>query len=187
MPAHCSLRLAHTPAAQDLARPEQEVVDATLAATKAVIEARVNGTLSANQPKSLPAQPGAPQYIKYTPAKQGPEYNSGASHRIIKMHTVAVDPLQPPKFAHKKARALTLVALLSSARSRSRSRPARSRAPRVPRRLTRLRAGASRAGVAAGAGDAQPAAACERQGQRGLEDPRVYQQLEEQQGLHHPA
>jgi SNW domain-containing protein 1 len=91
-------------APQDLARPEQEVVDATLAATKAVIEARVNGTLAANQPKSLPALPGAPQYIKYTPAKQGPEYNSGASHRIIKMHTVAVDPMQPPKFAHKKAR-----------------------------------------------------------------------------------
>ena len=112
MPACCSTRLAHTPTAQDLARPEQEVVDATLAATKAVIEARVNGTLSANQPKSLPAQPGAPQYIKYTPAKQGPEYNSGASHRIIKMHTVAVDPLQPPKFAHKKARALTLAALV---------------------------------------------------------------------------
>ena len=89
-------------------------MDATLAATKAVIEARVNGTLSANQPKSLPAQPGAPQYIKYTPAKQGPEYNSGASHRIIKMHTVAVDPLQPPKFAHKKARALTLAPLPSA-------------------------------------------------------------------------
>ena len=102
------LGLSHARAAQDLARPEQEVVDATLAATKAVIEARVNGTLAANQPKSLPAQPGAPQYIKYTPAKQGPEYNSGASHRIIKMHTVAVDPMQPPKFAHKKASALTL-------------------------------------------------------------------------------
>jgi SNW domain-containing protein 1 len=105
------LGFSHARWRQDLARPEQEVVDATLAATKAVIEARVNGTLAANQPKSLPAQPGAPQYIKYTPAKQGPEYNSGASHRIIKMHTVAVDPMQPPKFAHKKARApLTLAA-----------------------------------------------------------------------------
>ncbi len=79
-------------------------MDATLAATRAVIEARVNKTVSANQPKSVPGQPAAPQYIKYTPAKQGPEYNSGASHRIIKMHEVAVDPLQPPKFAHKKVR-----------------------------------------------------------------------------------
>ena len=102
------------------------MVDATLAATKAVIEARVNGTLSANQPKSLPAQPGAPQYIKYTPAKQGPEYNSGASHRIIKMHTVAVDPLQPPKFAHKKARALTLAPRRSTAPLRSPRRPPRA-------------------------------------------------------------
>jgi SNW domain-containing protein 1 len=78
------------------------VVDATLEATRAVIEARVNKTMAANQPKSLPGGPAAPQYIKYTPAKQGPEYNSGASHRIIKMHEVPVDPLQPPKFAHKK-------------------------------------------------------------------------------------
>lgn len=61
--------------------------------------------MAANQPKSLPGGPAAPQYIKYTPAKQGPEYNSGASHRIIKMHEVPVDPLQPPKFAHKKVRA----------------------------------------------------------------------------------
>ena len=87
---------------QDLARPDPEQVDATLEATRAVIEARVNKTMAANQPKSLPGGPAAPQYIKYTPAKQGPEYNSGASHRIIKMHEVAVDPLQPPKFAHKK-------------------------------------------------------------------------------------
>lgn len=78
------------------------MVDATLEATRAVIEARVNKTMAANQPKSLPGGPAAPQYIKYTPAKQGPEYNSGASHRIIKMHEVPVDPLQPPKFAHKK-------------------------------------------------------------------------------------
>jgi SNW domain-containing protein 1 len=64
----------------------------------------VNKTMSANQPKSVPSAPGAPQYIKYTPAKQGPEYNSGAAHRIIKMHEVAVDPMQPPKFVHKKVR-----------------------------------------------------------------------------------
>jgi hypothetical protein len=91
---------------QDLARPDQEEIDATLAATRAVIDARVNNTMALNQPKSVPARPGAPQYIKYTPAKQGPEYNSGASHRIIKMHEVPVDPLAPPKFVHKKVRTL---------------------------------------------------------------------------------
>ena len=77
-------------------------MEANLRATKAVIEARVAGTIAAAQPKSLAPKPGAAQFIKYTPAKQGPEYNSGASHRVINMHEVAVDPLEPPKFRHKK-------------------------------------------------------------------------------------
>lgn len=92
----------HSLGEAELARPEQEELETTLAATRAVIEARVNGTMAANQPKTLPQRPGAPQFIKYTPARQGPEYNSGASHRVIKMHTVPVDPMEPPKFVHKK-------------------------------------------------------------------------------------
>lgn len=43
-----------------------------------------------------------PEYIKYTPSKQSAVYNSGASHRLIKMHRVENDPLEPPKFRHKK-------------------------------------------------------------------------------------
>ena len=35
---------------------------------------------------------------------QGPQYNSGADQRIIKMQDMPVDPLEPPKFRHKKAR-----------------------------------------------------------------------------------
>lgn len=79
-----------------------------LDATRAIIEARVTGSIAAAQPKNIAPQPGAAQFIKYTPAKQGPEYNSGASSRVIQMHEVAHDPLEPPKFRHKKARETTL-------------------------------------------------------------------------------
>ncbi len=35
---------------------------------------------------------------------QGAQYNSGADQRIIKMQDMPVDPMEPPKFRHKKAR-----------------------------------------------------------------------------------
>jgi len=42
------------------------------------------------------------QFIKYTPKQQGDGHNSAASQRIIKMHEVQVDPLEPAKFKHKR-------------------------------------------------------------------------------------
>lgn len=76
--------------------------------TQAAMERLVNGKITADQPKTLPAQPGAPTYIKYTPSQQGPQYNSGAGQRIIKMQDMPVDPMEPPKFRHKKVRAASL-------------------------------------------------------------------------------
>ncbi len=70
--------------------------------TQAALDKLVNSKLSAVNPANLPSQPGGPQYIKYTPAQQGQQYNSGASHRIIKMQDMPVDPLEPPKFRHMK-------------------------------------------------------------------------------------
>ncbi len=43
-------------------------------------------------------------HCRYTPAQQGSQYNSGASHRIIKMQDMPVDPMEPPKFRAKKVR-----------------------------------------------------------------------------------
>jgi SNW domain-containing protein 1 len=42
------------------------------------------------------------QFIKYTPKQQGDGHNSSAAQRIIKMHEVQVDPLEPAKFKHKR-------------------------------------------------------------------------------------
>ncbi len=92
--------------AQDFERPDEEEVQKTMKETQAALDRLVTGKITAQQPKTLPQQPGAPTYIKYTPSQQGPQYNSGASQRIIKMQDMPVDPMEPPKFRHKKVRAL---------------------------------------------------------------------------------
>jgi SNW domain-containing protein 1 len=85
-----------------LERPDEEEIEKTKKETQAALDRLVTGKISAQQPKTLPQQPGAPTYIKYTPSQQGPQYNSGASQRIIKMQDMPVDPMEPPKFRHKK-------------------------------------------------------------------------------------
>ena len=66
-------------------RPDPEEAAKAAKETRAALERMVDGKISAAQPKTLPQQPGAAQFIKYTPAQQGPQYNSGASQRIIRM------------------------------------------------------------------------------------------------------
>ena len=81
-----------------MAKPDQEDFDKTAAETAAALNLVVNNKIAAAQPKTLPAAPGAPQYIKYTPSQQGPQYNSGASHRIIRMQASMLPP--PDLFPH---------------------------------------------------------------------------------------
>ena len=83
-------------------RPDQEEVEATMKETQAALDQLVSGKVMAQQPKTLPQQPGAPTYLKYKPLHSGPQFNSGAEHRIIKMQDMPVDPMEPPKFRHKK-------------------------------------------------------------------------------------
>lgn len=68
-----------------MALPDDEELTKTAAETATALGLVVDKKIAAAQPKTLPKQPGAPTYIKYTPAQQGPQYNSGASQRIIKM------------------------------------------------------------------------------------------------------
>lgn len=68
-----------------MARPDDEEIEKAKAETAAALGLVVNSKIQAAQPKTLPQQPGAATYIKYTPTQQGPQYNSGASQRIIKM------------------------------------------------------------------------------------------------------
>ena len=78
--------------------------------TQAALDQLVSGKVMSQQPKTLPQQPGAPTYLKYKPLHGGPQHNSGAEHRIIKMQDMPVDPMEPPKFRHKKVGPRTCLA-----------------------------------------------------------------------------
>lgn len=90
------------PTEVDTEKPSDEEADATTERTKAALEKILEGRLSAAQPKSVPAQSSAPQFIKYTPSQQSAAYNSGANQRVIRMVEMPKDPLEPPKFKHKR-------------------------------------------------------------------------------------
>ena len=83
---------------QALARPDEEAVAEAAKETAAALARVVEKKIGAENPKTLPAQPGAAQYIKYTPSAASAAHASGAGSRIIKMQDMAVDPLEPPKF-----------------------------------------------------------------------------------------
>jgi hypothetical protein len=87
---------------QNLTRPDEEEIERTAKETLEALNKRVNSKLATQNPSTLPEQPGAPTYIKYTPSQQGAAYASGAKQRIIKMQDMPVDPLEPPKFRHTK-------------------------------------------------------------------------------------
>ncbi|OEL27298.1 SNW/SKI-interacting protein [Dichanthelium oligosanthes] len=81
---------------------EQKKIEETTERTKAALEKVVNVRLSAAQPKNVPTHDSESKFIKYKPSQQSAAFNSGAKERIIRMSEMAVDPLEPPKFKHKR-------------------------------------------------------------------------------------
>ncbi|XP_062220367.1 SNW/SKI-interacting protein A-like [Phragmites australis] len=81
---------------------EQKQIEETTERTKAALEKVVNIRLSAAQPKNVPTHDSESKFIKYKPSQQSAAFNSGAKERIVRMSEVAVDPLEPPKFKHKR-------------------------------------------------------------------------------------
>ncbi|CAK9258725.1 unnamed protein product [Sphagnum jensenii] len=90
------------PSEADVDKPGDEEVKETTERTKAVLEKIVGARLSAAQPKSVQSQSTVPSYIKYTPSQQSAAFNSGAKERVIRMVEMPKDPLEPPKFKHKR-------------------------------------------------------------------------------------
>eukprot|EP00959_Pyramimonas_sp_CCMP1952_P201618 4216447-Pyramimonas_sp.AAC.1 len=88
--------------ATDLKRPDEEELLETRKRTEAALGKIVDFKLQAAQPKSLAPMPGQASYIKYTPIQKGDAHNSGAQHRVIRMSEMPSDPLEPPRFRHKK-------------------------------------------------------------------------------------
>ncbi|PWA70773.1 chromatin protein family [Artemisia annua] len=81
---------------------KQNEIEETTEQTKAALEKIVNVRLSAVQPKNVQTQSQESQFINYKPSQQSDAYNSGSKGRIIRMMEMPVDPLEPPKFKHKR-------------------------------------------------------------------------------------
>jgi SNW domain-containing protein 1 len=87
----------------DLRKPSQDVAQAVYNATKQEVNRIVGSKTDTAYNSTTPnMKPGEAQFIKYTPKQQGDGHNSEATQRIIKMHEVQVDPLEPAKFKHKR-------------------------------------------------------------------------------------
>jgi len=84
---------------RNMDRPSEEEVQATADKTRAALEKLVNGKIKAAQPKNVPDSQGKTSFIRYTPGQQN---GNGLQQRIIKMSEIVEDPLEPPRFKHKK-------------------------------------------------------------------------------------
>ncbi|KAH8707572.1 SKIP/SNW domain-containing protein [Phaeosphaeriaceae sp. PMI808] len=85
----------------DLARPSQEVVQATKQKTEAALMALVSGQTAAQKPKNVQGRKNdEPTFVRYTPTAQMGE--AQGKTRIFKIQQRQVDPLEPPKFKHKR-------------------------------------------------------------------------------------
>lgn len=61
----------------------------------------MTGKIKVAQPKNVPDSTGKTSYVRYTPGQQG-SGDGSLKQRIIKMSEVVEDPLEPPRFKHKK-------------------------------------------------------------------------------------
>ncbi|KAI5900494.1 uncharacterized protein SCHCODRAFT_02608068 [Schizophyllum commune H4-8] len=86
--------------ARAMERPSEDEVQATTDKTRAALEKLVNGKIKAAQPKNVASGQGKTSYIRYTPGQQNGA--AGLKQRIIKMSEVVEDPLEPPRYKHKK-------------------------------------------------------------------------------------
>merc|ERR1711939_528697 len=85
-----------------LDRPSQEEVEATAEKTKLALERLVSGAVAAQKPKNVNVGSRKdPTFVRYTPANQMGD-NTRKNDRIMKIVERQQDPMEPPKFKHKK-------------------------------------------------------------------------------------
>ncbi|KAF8559749.1 hypothetical protein OG21DRAFT_1594559 [Imleria badia] len=87
---------------RSMERPSEEEVQATAERTRQALEKLVTGKIKAAQPKNVPDAAGKTTYVRYTPGQQQGGDGGALKQRIIKMSEVVEDPLEPPRFKHKK-------------------------------------------------------------------------------------
>ncbi|KAL5338062.1 SKIP/SNW domain-containing protein [Aspergillus crustosus] len=85
-----------------LDRPSEEEVEAQMEKTKSALASLVTGAVAAQKPKNVKGGSRAePTFVRYTPANQMGD-TSRKNDRIMKIVERQQDPMEPPKFKHKK-------------------------------------------------------------------------------------
>ncbi|KAJ9629935.1 mRNA splicing protein [Taxawa tesnikishii (nom. ined.)] len=85
----------------DLSRPSEEDVEETRKKTADALAALVSGAVAAQKPKNVKGTTRKEAtFVRYTPAAQMGE--GKGKDRIIKIQERQIDPMEPPKFKHKK-------------------------------------------------------------------------------------
>lgn len=85
-----------------LDRPSEEDVAAQTEKTKAALAALVTGAVAAQKPQNITGNTrNNPTYVRYTPANQMGD-TTRKNDRILKIVERQQDPMEPPKFKHKK-------------------------------------------------------------------------------------
>ncbi|KAI4190670.1 MAG: hypothetical protein LQ346_004883 [Caloplaca aetnensis] len=85
-----------------LERPSEEEILEQTEKTKKALENLVSGAVAAQKPKNVKGITRAnPTYVRYTPANQMGD-TSRKNDRIMKIVQRQQDPMEPPKFKHKK-------------------------------------------------------------------------------------
>ena len=85
-----------------LERPSEEEVAAQTEKTKNALAMLVSGAVAAQKPKNVKGtNRNDPTYVRYTPANQMGD-TTRKNDRIMKIVERQLDPMEPPKFKHKK-------------------------------------------------------------------------------------
>ncbi|KAL4918480.1 SKIP/SNW domain-containing protein [Aspergillus aurantiobrunneus] len=85
-----------------LDRPSEEEVEAQMEKTKNALANLVSGAVAAQKPKNVKGGSRAdPTFVRYTPANQMGD-SGRKNDRIMKIVERQQDPMEPPKFKHKK-------------------------------------------------------------------------------------
>ncbi|KAI0564119.1 SKIP/SNW domain containing protein [Gracilaria domingensis] len=80
--------------------PSTHQIEQTARRTRAAIEQVLSGKLAATSGSHAQEKPS---FVRYTPANTNTTAATGSRQRIIRMVEAPSDPMEPPKFSHRKA------------------------------------------------------------------------------------
>ena len=83
---------------EELQKPDEDAIREKTEATRAALEALTSKAISSAMPVRAADKQAPAQYVRYTPAQQGAQFNSGAKQRVIRMVEAQRDPMSPPRF-----------------------------------------------------------------------------------------